>query len=87
MKKTYAKIVKWRNITHDNTKYCHICKKVFGKKKNEVKVRDQDHYTGKYRGPAHLICNLRCSTQINIPVFFQIGTNYDFNLIITELAK
>ena len=62
-------------------------KKVFGKKKNQIKVRDHDHYTGKYRGAAHLICNLRYSTQIDIPVFFHNGTNYDFNLIINELAK
>ena len=73
-------------ITHDNVQYCHICKKVFGPKKNQVKVRDHDHYTGKYRGAAHLICNLRYSTQIDIPVFFH-GTNYDFKLIIIELAK
>ena len=76
-----------KQITHDNVQYCHICKKVFGPKKNQVKVRDHDHYTGKYRGAAHLICNLRYSTQINIPVFFHNGTNYDFNLIIAELAK
>ena len=74
-------------ITHDNAEYYRICKKVFGTKKNQVKVRDHDHYTGKYRGPAHLICNLRYSTHIGIPVFFHNGTNYDFNLIITELAK
>ena len=74
-------------ITRDNAEYYRICKKVFGTKKNQVKVRDHDHYTGKYRGPAHLICNLRYSTHIGIPVFFHNGTNYDFNLIITELAK
>ena len=68
-------------------KYCHICKKVFGKKKNHTKVRNHDHYTGKYRGAAHLICNLRYSTQVDIPAFFHNGTNYDFNLIINELAK
>ena len=61
--------------------------KIFGKKKNHIKVRDHDHYTGIYRGAAHLICNLRYSTPINIPVFFHDGTNYDFNFIITELAK
>ena len=35
----------------------------------------------------NIICNLRYSTQIDIPVFFHNGTNYDFNLIINELAK
>ena len=73
--------------SYDIAKHCHICKKVFSKKKNHTKVRDHDHYTGKYRGAAHLICNLRYSTQIDIPVFFHNGTNYDFNLIINELAK
>ena len=76
-----------QHMAYHNAKYCHICKKVFGKKKNHMKVRDHHHYTGKYRGAAHLICNLRYSTQIDIPVFFHNGTNYDFNLIITELAK
>ena len=36
---------------------------------------------------AHSICNLRYSTQKEIPVFFHNGTNYDFNLVIPELAK
>ena len=62
-------------------------KKIFGKKKNHVKVRHHDHYTGKYREAAHFKCNLRYSTQKDIPVFFHNGTNYDFNLIINELAK
>ena len=86
-KKPMQNLSKEQQITHENAEYCHICKKVFGTKKNQVKVRDHDNYTGKYRGAAHLICNLRYSAQIDIPVFFQNGTNYDFKLIITELAK
>ena len=74
-------------MSYDIAKHCHIYKKVFGKKKKHIKVRDHDHYTGKCRGAAHLICNLRYSTQIDIPVFFHNSTNYDFNLIINELAK
>ena len=41
---------------------CHICNKEFKddeKDKNYAKVRDHDHYTGKFRGAAHSICNLR----------------------------
>ena len=86
-KKPMQNLSKEEQITHDNAQYCHICKRVFGTKKSQVKVRDHDHYTGKYRGPAYLMCNLRYSTQVDIPVFFHNGTNYDFNLIITELAK
>ena len=72
---------------YENPKYCHICQKVFGKAKKHRKVRDHDHYTGKLRGAAHSICNLRYSTQKDIPAFFHSGANYDFNLIIPELAK
>ena len=72
---------------YENAKYCHICKKIFNNHKNFIKVRDHDHYTGNYRGAAHLICNLRYSKQVDIPVIFHNGCNYDFNLIITELAK
>ena len=86
-KKTMQNLTDKELISYDNAKHCHICKKVSGKKKNHIKVRDHDHYTGRYRGAAHLICNLRYSTQIDIPVFFHNGTNYDFNLIINELAK
>ena len=48
---------------------------------------DHDHYTGKYRGAAHSICNLRYKKQEDIPVVIHNGNNYDFHLIITELAK
>ena len=30
---------------------------------------------------------MKYSTQKDIPVFFHNGTNYDFNLVINELAK
>ena len=82
-KKTMEKSSFEQHVAHDTAKYCHICKNVFGKKKKHIKVRDHDHYTGEYRGAAHLICNLRYSTLIDIPVFFHNGTNYDFTLIIT----
>ena len=72
---------------YENAKYCHICKKLFGDAKKQKKVRDHDHYTGKFRGAAHSICNLRYSTQKDISVFFHDGTNYDFNLVINQLAK
>ena len=31
--------------------------------------------------------NLRYSTQKDMPLLFRNGSNYDFNLIISELAK
>jgi hypothetical protein len=39
---------------HKEATHCHICKKELGK---EDRVRDHDHRTGKYGGPAHNSCN------------------------------
>ena len=76
--------------THRWQKECHICKKEFStddnNKKNH-KVKDHCHYTGKYRGAAHNICNLRHKTPREIPVVFHNGSTYDYNLIIKELAE
>ncbi len=47
---------------------CHFCKKKFSKK--DVKVRDHDNITGKFRGAAYQSCNLKVRTSLKIPVFF-----------------
>ena len=48
------------SIYHNRQKVCYICKKEFDNNdKKQQKVRDHCHYTGKYRGAAHNICNLR----------------------------
>ena len=51
------------------------------------KVRDHCHYTGKCRGAAHSICNLRYRIPKEIPVVFHNGSTYDYNFIIIQLAK
>ena len=51
------------------------------------KVRDHCHYTGKYRGAAHSICNLRYKIPKEIPVVFHNGSTYDYHFIIKRLAK
>ena len=58
---------------HYNEKeICYICKKEFDKSdKKNYKVRDHSHYTGKYRGAAHNICNLRYKIPKEIPVHLQ----------------
>ena len=78
---------------HKRSKFCHICNEKFNNEKenkhynNYKKVKDHDHHTGKYRGAAHSICNLRYETQREIPVVLHNGSNYDFHIIIKELAK
>ena len=51
------------------------------------KVRDHCHYTRKFRGAAHSICNLRYKTPKEIPVVFHNGSTYDYHFIINKLAK
>ena len=60
---------------------------MFGEVKKHRKVFDLDRYTDKCRVAAHSICNLRYSTQKDIPVFFQNDTIYDFNPIVPKLAN
>ena len=75
-------------------KKCHICQKEFCCDKNEnkefkiyQKVRDHCHYTGKFRGAAHRICNLNYKVSKEIPVNIHNGSTYDYHVIIKELAE
>ena len=45
------------------------------------------YYTGKYRGAAHNICNLRYKITKEIPVVFHNRSTYDYHFIIKELVK
>ena len=92
-KKTLIPLTSDEEKKHERSKYCHICNETFNTSEesrhyiNYRKVIDHDHYAGKYRGAAHSICNLRYETQREIPVVLQNGSNYDFHIIIKELAK
>ena len=72
---------------YDDQKVCYICKKEFDNNDNNKKVRDHCHYTGKYRGAVHKICNLRYKISKEIPVVFHDGSTYDYHFIIKELVK
>ena len=62
---------------------CWICGKLLN---IQDKVRDHCHYTGRYRGAAHNICNLKYSKPNNISVFFHNLTGYDSHLFIKKLG-
>ena len=51
------------------------------------KVKDHCHYTGKYRGAAHNISNLRYKLPKQIPIVFHNGSTYDYHFIIKEFVK
>ena len=87
-KKKMTPLAAKEKIYHKEQKICYICKKEFDKNnKKYYKVRDHCHCTGKYRGAAHDICNLRYKIPKKIPVVFHNGSTYDYHFIIKELVK
>ena len=64
---------------------CWICKKGFSK--NDKKVRDHCHFTGKFRGAAHNDCNLKVNKPKFTPVFFHNLSGYDSHLFLKNLGK
>ena len=79
--------------SYEEQEVCHICKEEFCFDKNEEnefklyhKVRYHCHYTGKFRGAAHSICNLKHKVPKKIPVIFHNAT-YDHHFIIKQLAE
>ena len=73
---------------YQEAKICYICGNAilekFTKDKNYRKVRDHCHYTGKYRGAADSICNLKFNVSNEIPVVFHRVSNYDYYFINKE---
>ena len=80
LKKRVERIIYWKkkmipltdeeNRSYENQKLCHVCKKLFAK--DDKKVKDLCHFTGKYRGVAHNECNMNYKITKNIPIVFII---------------
>ena len=87
-KKDMIPLTKKEEKNYNNQKVCYMRKKEFDKSdKKHYKVRDHCHYTGKYRGATHNICNLRYKIPKEIPIVFHNGSTYDYNFIIKKLVK
>ena len=77
------------NKSYKEQEACHICEEKFcmdkddENYKNKRKVKDHCHYTGKFRGAAHSICNLR----YKVPKEIHNGSTYDYHFIIKQLAE
>ena len=86
-KKKIIPLTKEEKINYNDQNVCYICKKEFDtidtagpsslERKKNYKIRDHFHYTGKYRGAAHNICNLRYKVPKEIPVVFHNSSTYD----------
>ena len=68
----------------DNNNICRFCEI----ERISNKVRDHCHLTGKYRCPAHNICNINVRQQKrkNIPFIFHNFSNYDCHMFFKRLV-
>ena len=87
LQKPMDPLTEQEKMLHENPNICFMCEKPFGNNENAIKVTDHSHYTGKCRGAALNACNLHYKIPKSIPAVFHNGSNYDFRLIIKQLAK
>ena len=89
-KKEMISLIKEEEYKYEKQKFCYISRKSLSANNKDIKyrkVKDHCHYTGKYRGTAHGVCNLRYNIPREIPVVFHNGSTYDYHLIIKELTE
>jgi len=64
---------------------CYMCSKKFDE--NVKKIKDHNHFTGKYLGAACQFCNLQRQKPKELPIFLHNGSKYDFHFIIRALNR
>ena len=77
-------------IDYKKATICHICERGIPKEGDDPrfkKVRDHCHLTGKFRGAAHSMCNLKYRLPKFYPVIFHNLSGYDSHLFIKNLGK
>ena len=72
-----------QKLVYDNCTLCHICNEEL----DRDRVRDHCHLTGKFRGAAHEICNLKYKVPKFFPVIFHNLSGYDSHLFIKTLGS
>ena len=90
-KKKMKLLKKEQQESYKNAKIDYTCKEKsdnkYLKDKKYCKVTDHCHYTGEYRGAAHIICNLKFSVPKKIAIVFHNESNYDYHFIKKEFAN
>ena len=85
-KETKKDIIMTKENAEDfkNNNICRLCEKNI----ESNKVRDHCHLTGKYRGPAHNICNINVKQKDSnfIPFAFHNFSNYDCHMFLKRLV-
>ena len=74
-----------------DAKLCYICgKRILKKLCKRIsyrKIRDHCHYTGKYSGEVHGICNSKFNMPNKILANFHNGSNCGYHFIIKGLSN
>ena len=70
-------------LVFDNSTLCHICNEELG----PDRVRDHCHLSGKFRGAAHEVCNLKYKVPKSFQVVFHNLSGYDSHLFIKTLGN
>ena len=79
-KKEIISLTHEENNFYNEQEICYICKEKFCVDKddkdyiNRKKVKDHCYYTGEFRGPVHIICNLTYKVQKEIPIMIHNAT-------------
>ncbi|CAG8604111.1 701_t:CDS:2, partial [Paraglomus occultum] len=87
------KLTKEEENQYNSAKVCWICNEAFDcgtTEDNRKKVRDHDHITGKYRGPAHSICNLQLRIkpeETKLLIRFHNMEKYDAHFIAKAMGR
>ncbi|XP_053596193.1 uncharacterized protein LOC128668057 [Microplitis demolitor] len=77
-------LTKQQQANHNQAIPCHICERSFSS--NKDKCYDHCHFTGNYRGQAHISCNVNCPKSHVIPIVFHNLSGYDSHFLIKSLA-
>ena len=70
----------------DKETKCWICNEEFDDNVKNGKVRDHCHFTGRYRGAAHKLCNRKYRKPNFTPVVFHYHSGYDSHLFVKNLG-
>ena len=77
-------LTKKEQYEFEKAKICWICQKEFG---SDKKVKDHCHFTGKFRGAAHNICNMHFRKPKFTPVIIHNLSGYDSHLFVKNIGK